>query len=94
MSVVQHVDTSGNGGVSLITIKQLRVLDYADDAAMVEHEEEQMTSRLTTFTDQLELIRVDMHEVKLSKTFSQIVQHQESVDGATLSEIKKHTHKM
>lgn len=62
-------------------IKAIRVLGYADDAAMTEYNTERMTQRLTEFADAA-MNQADM-KAKLSKTFSQIVQQQEAVDAAT-----------
>ena len=84
--LVQQVDTSGKG-ISVGTIKEIRVLGYADDAAMTERSTGQMTVRLSEFADAA-LNKADM-KVKLSKTFSQIVQQQEAVDSITAAEIIK-----
>ena len=84
--LVQQVDTGGEG-VSVGTIRELRVLGYADDAAMAEYSADQLSERLTEFADKA-LSETDM-KVKLSKTFSQIVQQQEAVDTATAAEIEE-----
>lgn len=83
--IQQHVDTGGNG-VSLGTIIKLKVLGYADDAAILERNSDEMTERLTEFANQA-LYRADM-KVKLTKAFSQIVQQQEAVDAATTAGIQ------
>ena len=86
--LVQHYDKSGQG-ISVGHIKSLRVLGYADDAAMCEITVEGMTKRLTEFADAA-LKEADM-KVKLAKTLSQHIQQQEKVARATDEEIMKKT---
>ena len=82
--MVQEADTDGQG-VCVGEIKELRVLGYADDAAMVSFTVEEMTVRLTKFADAA-LARADM-KTKLSKTWTQHVQQQEKQAPATAAEI-------
>ena len=83
--MVQDEDTEGQG-VCVGKINELRVLGYADDAAMISNTVERMTARLTKFADAAKA-RADM-KVKLSKTFSHHVERQEKVVPATADEIK------
>ena len=83
--LIQQVDTEGQG-VKVGTINELRVLGYADDAAMMAPNVEQMTARLTKFADASK-VRADM-ELKMSKTFSHHVRRQDKVTKATPTEIK------
>ena len=62
------------------------MLGYADDAAMIAPDVEQMTVRLTKFADASKS-EADM-ELKMSKTFTQHVCRQAKVDAATPQEIK------
>ena len=48
--LIQETDTSGDG-VKCDRILRIRVLGYADDAALTEHTVEVMTNRLTDLTD-------------------------------------------
>ena len=82
--VVQEADTGGQG-VSVGEIKELRVLGYADDAAMASITVDEMTQRLTKFADAA-LARADM-QTKLSKTWSQHVRRQEKLEPASEEEI-------
>ena len=56
--MVQEADTEGQG-VTVGEIKELRVLGYADDAAMASPTAEGLTARLTKFADAA-LARADM----------------------------------
>ena len=67
-------------------IKELRVLGYADDAALVSWRTEEMTQRLTTLADAA-IEQADM-KVKLTKTYTQKVSKQKPVAKATSSEIQ------
>ena len=80
---MQEYDKSGHD-ITVGEVSNIRVLGYADDAAMVE---EEVTERLTTFVDKA-IEKTDM-EMKLSKTFSQHVQVQDKVVAPTVVEIKK-----
>ena len=82
--MVQETDTEGKG-VCVGEIKELKVLGYADDAAMASFTVEEMTARLTKFADAV-LARADM-KTKLSKTWTQHVQRQEAQEPATEAEI-------
>ena len=84
--LVQEYDTSGTG-ISIGHINAIRVLGYADDAAMTEWRVQDMTTRLTEFADAA-VEHADM-KVKLSKTYSQIVCRQEKVGALTEEAIKK-----
>ena len=84
--LVQTIDTGGEG-ISVGKIGTLRVLGYADDAAMLDKTVEAMTARLTKFADEAKA-QVDM-KVKPSKTYTQIVQRQEKTAPATTEEIEK-----
>ena len=53
------------------TIHEMRVIDYADDAALTDTIVIVMTTRLILFTNEC-LTRTDM-KLKSSKTFTQIV---------------------
>ena len=77
-------DTEGQG-VSVGKIHTLKVLGYADDVTMLAWNTNEMTARLTKFADK-SLSLADM-KVKLSKTFSHIVQEQDSVETPTEEEI-------
>ena len=79
------MDTDGKC-VHLGTIAELRVLGYADAAAMIETEVEEMTVRLPKFADASKA-RADM-ELKMSKTFSHHVRRQDKVTAATPQEIQ------
>ena len=72
--LVQAYDTHGGTGVQCGEIFNLRVLGYADDAALIEPAVEDMTKRITALTD----AEADMH-VSTSKTFSQHVYRREDV---------------
>ena len=65
-------------------IKNLRVLGYADDAAMCEGVEA-MTTRLTEFADAA-LQEADM-KIKLTKTYTQHLQKQGKIAKATDEEV-------
>ena len=82
--LVQTQDKEGQG-VSVGTIHKLKVLGYADDAAMLAWTTDEMTARLTNFADK-SLALADM-KVKLNKAFTQIVQEQEPVAEPTEEEI-------
>ena len=83
--LIQEVDTDGQA-VKVGTIKELRVLGYADDAAMIGPDVEQMTVRLTKFADASKSLS-DM-ELKMSKTFSHHVCRQDKMAAVTPEEIK------
>ena len=72
--MVQEADIEGQG-VNVCEIKELRVLGYADDAAMASFTVDEMTQRLTKFADAA-LARADM-QTKLSKTWTQHVRRQD-----------------
>ena len=82
--LIKTQDTEGQG-VSVGEIHSLKVLGYADDAAMLERTTEEMTCRLTNFADKSNAL-ADM-KVKLNKTFSQIVQEQDPIAAPTEEEI-------
>ena len=86
--LVQKYDKSGTG-ISVGHIKDIRVLGYADDAAMAEWRVEDMTKRLTTFADAAKA-KADM-KVKRSKMFSQMVCRQVKLSKITEQEIKAKT---
>ena len=86
--LVQKYDKSGTG-ISVGHIKDIRVLGYADNAAMTEWHVEDMSKRLTEFSDAA-LAKADM-KVKVSKTFSQMVCKQVEVGKITEQEIKAKT---
>ena len=83
--LVQRYDLGGSG-VQVGHIKNIRVLGYADDAAMCEEAVDNMSIRLTNFADAA-LEKADM-KVKLAKTFSQHIQELQKVEAATTDEIK------
>ena len=83
--LVQTFDKSGHG-ISVGNIKELRVLGYADDAAMCEGTVANMSARLTEFANAA-LKHADMR-VKLAKTYTQHIQQQDAVKKATAGEIK------
>ena len=84
--LVQTFDTDGEG-VCVGKIKDLRVLGYADDAALLSYTVDEMTQRLTKFADGAKE-NADMR-VKLKKTFSHIVQAAPNTGKATVDEISK-----
>ena len=67
-------------------INEIRVLGYADDTAMISRCTEELTERLTAFTDK-SLSEVDM-KVKLSKTFNHHIRVQDKLIKASDAEIK------
>ena len=73
--LVQEFDTSGEG-VKCGRILEIRVLGYADDAALVERRVEDMTTRLTNLTN-ASREHADM-EMNMSKT---VTQHVHRRDG-------------
>ena len=83
--LVQRFDVGGTG-VPVGHIKAIRVLGYADDAAMCDTAVESMTTRLTNFADGA-LEKADM-KVKLKKTFSQHLQELQAVSAATDEEVE------
>ena len=83
---IQSVDTEGKG-VNVGFINKIRVLGYADDLAMLEDTVPEMTTRFTHFADEAKK-QADMN-VKLSKTFTQIVARQEKIWPATEAEIQQ-----
>ena len=84
--LIQKYDKGGQG-VKVGKINTLRVLGYADDAAMSEGTVTEMSKRLTQFADKA-MEKADM-KMKMSKTFSQIVQTQKKMAAATEAEVKK-----
>ena len=84
--LMQRYDTSGEG-IRVGNINEIRVLGYADDIAMIGPSAAALTDRLTTFANE-SLQRADM-QVKLKKTFTQVVKEQEPVDKATEEEIEE-----
>ena len=76
--LIQKYDKGGQG-VKVGKINTLRVLGYADDAAMSEGTVTEMSKRLTQFADKA-MEKADM-KMKMSKTFSQIVQTQKKNGG-------------
>ena len=84
--LVQTHDKGGQG-VAVGHINEIRVLGYADDAAMCEEAVEEMSIRLTSFADAA-MAKADMR-VKLTKTFSQHVQPLQKVAAATDEEVAK-----
>ena len=83
--LVQSLDKGGQG--VKVTIHELRVLGYADDAALTDETVTAMTKRLTLFANESRA-RADM-KVKPTKTFTQIVQRQTTVATPTAGEIEK-----
>ena len=83
----------GGTGVSVGHINDIRVLGYADDVAMTEKTVEDMTKRLTTFSDAA-VAKADM-QTKLAKTNSQMLGKRQRPTAATEQEIeeKKKTYK-
>ena len=74
----QEHDIYGDG-VAVGRILHLRVLGYADDAALLESTVANMTERLTAVAD-ASVRDADMH-INMSKTYSQHVQRQEASDA-------------
>ena len=77
----------GDKGVTVAHINDIKILGYADDAAMCAETVEEMTSRLTVFAD-ASLAKADMR-VKLSKTYNQHLQPLQKVTAATDDEVAK-----
>ena len=73
-SLIQYHDKTGNG-VKCGNNLTIRVLGYADDAAMAEKRTEVMTTRLTALAD-ASVKEADM-QVRMDKTFSHHVKEQE-----------------
>ena len=84
--LVQKYDVGGTG-ISVGHINEIRVLGYADDAAMCDKTVEDMTVRLTNFADASRQ-KADMR-VKLAKTFSQHLQELQAVPAAIEEEVAK-----
>lgn len=84
--LVQEFDTTGEG-VKCGRILNIKVLGYADDAALVERRVEDMTTRLTNLAD-ASRDRADMN-VNMDKTFTQHVYRRESKPTATKATAKK-----
>ena len=84
--LVKCYDKEYGQGVTVGHIHELRVLGYADDAAMLNIDVEGMTKRLTKFADKA-IEKADM-QVKLQKTFSQMVFKQVDPEKATAKELK------
>ena len=82
--MVQESDIRGQG-VNVDEIKDLRVLGYVDDLAMINLTTEEMTTRLTAFTDEA-LSRTDMM-TKLAKTRTHHVRQQNRQQSASTKEI-------
>ena len=91
--LVQTVDKSGQG-VKCGRILKLRVLGYADDAALMERQMEEMSKRLTALADE-SLAQADMR-INMTKTFTQHVHERKEIE-ATEDEAKtvelKYDHK-
>ena len=85
--LVQANDKTHGTGIGVGHIKDIRVLGYADDAAMAEWQVEDMTKRLTEFADAA-IERADM-KVKLQKTYSQIVCRQKEVGDISQKALDK-----
>ena len=84
--LVQQLDpATDTNGVGIGKINRIRVLGYADDAAMLATSPQELTDRLTRFADGA-LQEADM-QVKLPKTFTQFVQVQPEVPTATQEDI-------
>ena len=73
-------------GISVGHIKDIRVLDYVDDVAMMDGLVEDMTTRLTTFVD-ADREHTDM-TTKISKTNSQMLGKRQSPTATTEKEVK------
>ena len=85
--LIQTYDKSGQG-ITVGHIKSLRVLGYADDAAMCEGVVDDMTTEFADATREHAGI-----QVKLAKTYSQHLQLQEKVEKATDEEVTAKTQK-
>ena len=72
-------------GIDVGSIKALGVLGYADDLAMMEYTVADMTNRLTIFADAAKQ-DADM-QVKMKKTFTQLVCEQDPVEAPTAAEL-------
>ena len=83
--LVQSVDKSGTG-VKCGRILHLRVLGYADDAALIEPTVEAMTKRLTDLAN-ASMSEADM-KINMTKTFSQHV-HKRKPIKVTADEVAK-----
>ena len=83
---MQELDTSGKD-IKVGEIKEMRVLGYADDIAMIGTTAKAMTPRLTHFAN--ESLRLADMQVKLKKTFSQEIKTQDPISKATAEEIEK-----
>jgi len=86
VQLVQNNDKGGKG-VTVTHIKEIKILGYADDAAMCAETVEEMTTSLTVFVD-VSLTKADMC-VKLSKTYNQHLQPLQKVTEATDEEVTK-----
>ena len=84
--LVQEFDTTGEG-VKCGRILKIRVLGYADDAALAERHVESMTTRLTELAD-ASRDRADM-SMNMEKTFTQHVHRRDSKPTATKAAAKK-----
>ena len=78
-NLIQQHDTAGKG-VKCGHELTVRMLGYADDAAMAEERIEEMTTRLTTLADK-SAEDADM-TVRLDKTYTQHVQAQEKLKAS------------
>ena len=86
LALDQLIQQRDNGqGISVGSIKALGVLGYADDLAMMEYTIEDMTARLTNFADAA-CADADMN-VKMKKTYTQLVCEQEPVEAPTAAEL-------
>ena len=84
--LIQEHDKGGQG-IKVGNINEIRVLGYADDITMIDTSASALTERLTNFAN--ESLRCADMQVKLKKTFTQIVKEQEPVAKATEEEIEK-----
>ena len=82
--LLQEHDKGGQG-IKVGNINEIRMLGYADDIAMIDSSAAALTERLTTFAN-ASLRCADM-QVKMTKTFTQIVKAQDPVPTATEKEI-------
>ena len=85
--IIQKYDTAGRG-VNCNDELNLRVLGYADDAALTEERIQEMTERLTKVGNKSKE-KADM-QIRMDKTFSHHVQEDDQTITMTEEEIAKH----
>ena len=69
--LIQEFDKGGGAGVKCGSILKLKVLGYADDAALIDDAVDDMTTRLTSLANASET-EADM-KINMTKTFTQHV---------------------